>query len=97
MKLSEAQLALAEKAMGLLLLRANRVSFLDLYRVGNVAAGFAQYDQFSPCYRLADRFIQRLRKAGHIQKSRWEGGWVWTLTEAGRALLSQSQEQSHER
>lgn len=49
--------------------------FHDLYRVGNLAVGDERMMSGGFAYRIADRLIQRERKAGRIVQTK-RGQWV---------------------
>jgi hypothetical protein len=84
--LTVSQKSCAKSAIESLLLKQKNVRFSDAWAAANEAAGFHRGDHHSPCYRLADAYLQKLRKQGVIAKQQ-DGGWVWNLTEHGRKLL----------
>lgn len=69
--------AVAEKAM-LDRMNVGPFTFLEIYAAGNLACGFAAGDQSTFCYRLADRLMQRERKAGRISFTREGRQAVWS-------------------
>lgn len=93
-KLTGAQAKSSEQAI-LALISTGRTTFFAAYRAANVASGYQEFDQHSPCYRFADRFLQKHRKAGNIISKRGDGYVFWELTVTGRAVLTQTQD-THE-
>jgi hypothetical protein len=64
------------------------ISFHALWTHANTALGFVAEDHHTPCYRLADRFLQRHRRAGNITKAMRGGQWQWVLTEKGETAFA---------
>jgi hypothetical protein len=64
-------------------LAGSALSFGSLWPIASKAMGF-QAGQ-SPAYRFTDAWLQKMRRAGHVELDRQGRTTVWRLTDAGRS------------